>query len=553
MDSPSRRSRRLSNSSVQSSIQEEFRPDTPTKRSRRLSNTSVLSIQEETRAETPTKRSRRLSNTSVLSIQEETKVDTPTRRGRRLSNSSIHEDVQVETPTKRSKRISGSSLLKERVDTPIKLQRGMNKIEEEGEGVKKAAGRLDQLMAEEASLTPRRRSRRLSNTSITEEEGIAPVVAANKMVALDIIDEDAEEKEDISVPLKKRRVIAPICDLFDDDEVIVEPEVVETETIKEVEVNAEEIKTDDAFKPEEVAVPTVEEVPDVKLLDSTEESHDDSEEVVTKLDEKLLDTSEESNNATEDVAVVKPEVKELIPEKESETTEFAVDASNETTEVAVDASNETTEVAVDASNETLEKHIEVMPSVETVEKKAVAAEEDKDEQTSDKENSTSETKSDFEKAKLWTTQPMEDYFSHTQITKPKSNMLVKADIIPRQKPKSGKFWKAERKQFNNIKKDKGSRLTFDQRIKRKEDQAKSKELAELITNRKKQKKQEVREKLEKTKKQKEENEKKAEIHQVINNPNKMKKKQVQMLAKRDTLSEPVDDGYIPPADDYLPP
>merc|ERR1719508_722738 len=107
-------------------------------------------------------------------------------------------------------------------------------------------------------------------------------------------------------------------------------------------------------------------------------------------------------------------------------------------------------------------------------------------------------------------------------------MLVKADIIPRQKPKSGKFWKAERKQFNHVKKDKGPRLTFDQRVQRKEDQAKSKEIAELIINRKKQKKQELREKIEANKKQKEENERKAEIYQVINNPNKikrMKKKQ----------------------------
>merc|ERR1712080_64533 len=113
-------------------------------------------------------------------------------------------------------------------------------------------------------------------------------------------------------------------------------------------------------------------------------------------------------------------------------------------------------------------------------------------------------KSDFEKSELWLGQSMENYFSHTTIAKPKTNMLVKADIIPRQKPKSGKFWKAERKQFNHVKKDKGPRLTFEQRLQRKEEQAKSKEIAE----------------------------------QIINNPNKikrMKKKQLRMVAKRDTL------------------
>merc|ERR1719402_2031242 len=48
----------------------------------------------------------------------------------------------------------------------------------------------------------------------------------------------------------------------------------------------------------------------------------------------------------------------------------------------------------------------------------------------------------------------------------KGNLLVKPDIIPRQKPKSGKFWKAERSQFRAIKKDRGPRLTFQQRVKR---------------------------------------------------------------------------------------
>merc|ERR1711890_167002 len=59
-----------------------------------------------------------------------------------------------------------------------------------------------------------------------------------------------------------------------------------------------------------------------------------------------------------------------------------------------------------------------------------------------------------QKSELWLGQSMENYFSHTTIAKPKTNMLVKADIIPRQKPKSGKFWKAERKQFNLSRKTK---------------------------------------------------------------------------------------------------
>merc|ERR1712107_174643 len=40
--------------------------------------------------------------------------------------------------------------------------------------------------------------------------------------------------------------------------------------------------------------------------------------------------------------------------------------------------------------------------------------------------------------------------------------------IPRQKPKSGRFWKNDRRQFRRIKRDKGQRDTFEQRLKKKE-------------------------------------------------------------------------------------
>merc|ERR1712181_139587 len=44
------------------------------------------------------------------------------------------------------------------------------------------------------------------------------------------------------------------------------------------------------------------------------------------------------------------------------------------------------------------------------------------------------------------------------------NSLVAPKQIPRQKPKSGKFWKEGRSAFRSLKKDKGQRLTFDQRL-----------------------------------------------------------------------------------------
>merc|ERR1712113_203022 len=99
--------------------------------------------------------------------------------------------------------------------------------------------------------------------------------------------------------------------------------------------------------------------------------------------------------------------------------------------------------------------------------------------------------------------------------------LVAPKQIPRQKPKSGKFWKAERSAFRAIKKDKGQRLSFEQRLALKEE------------------KEEMRKKIEENKAKKLENERKAEQFQVIKNPAKikrMKKKQLRQLEKRDTLA-----------------
>ena len=110
--------------------------------------------------------------------------------------------------------------------------------------------------------------------------------------------------------------------------------------------------------------------------------------------------------------------------------------------------------------------------------------------------------------------------------------------IPRQKPKSGRFWKGERAQFRQIKRDRGQRPTFEQRLKLKEEKMRNQELAELMKNRKKQEKEELRKRIEENKAKKLENERKTEQYQLIKNPAKlkrMKKKQLRMLEKRDIL------------------
>merc|ERR1712137_332702 len=111
--------------------------------------------------------------------------------------------------------------------------------------------------------------------------------------------------------------------------------------------------------------------------------------------------------------------------------------------------------------------------------------------------------------------------------------------IPRQKPKSGRFWKGERSQFRQIKKDKGQRLTVEQRVKMKEERQRNQELAETLNQRKKQAKEDQRKRMEENQEKRLENERRTEQYQIIKNPAKlkrMKKKQLRMLEKRDILA-----------------
>merc|ERR1712141_458313 len=102
------------------------------------------------------------------------------------------------------------------------------------------------------------------------------------------------------------------------------------------------------------------------------------------------------------------------------------------------------------------------------------------------------------------------------------NSLVAPKQIPRQKPKSGKFWKAERSAFRAIKKDKGQRLSFEQRLALKEEKVRNRDLAKTLLEQKNQKK-EVMKKIEDNKAKKLKNERKAEQFQVIKNPAKIKR------------------------------
>jgi len=111
--------------------------------------------------------------------------------------------------------------------------------------------------------------------------------------------------------------------------------------------------------------------------------------------------------------------------------------------------------------------------------------------------------------------------------------LVKT--IPRQKPKSGRFWKSERIQFGSLKKDKGKRIDLPLRLKMKEDKERSRDEANALILAKNKKKEEFRLKIEEAQKRKAENARKSEVVQIVKNPNKIKRMKKKDLTRRDIL------------------
>jgi len=106
--------------------------------------------------------------------------------------------------------------------------------------------------------------------------------------------------------------------------------------------------------------------------------------------------------------------------------------------------------------------------------------------------------------------------------------------------KSNRPWKSERDRFRSVIKTKGLKHSLKQKNRLKEDKVRAKLLEKSLKDATLKQKEDLRARQEENKKRREENEKKSEVYQEVKNMSKLKKmrkKQVKMLQKRDTVKK----------------
>merc|ERR1719239_970956 len=402
------------------------------------------------------------------------------------------------TPGRRSRRLSGECATLAAAGTPVR-RRLLDSVTGSPSRIGSPARKTRRVSGgEERTSTPSRRSRRLSGCSADgDEEEVQPAPPTIPDPIEEVEEEDIEEQA-------------------------------ESEIVKKIESEGGEVATE---------------------LDDKNGVGNKLE--ITERDEKLEETEQDE----------KLEETELVKKGEGEKPEDGK-ASSENSEKAETVAPEDTKDNVDESNESGSQGEESNPEdemeVEQVDEKVeIESEKSKTEETtsegeSEKENAPAKEVNSLEEVAVESTK--DDSFSsaacavigstNALVSSLRQEMaarkcLVAPKQIPRQKPKSGKFWKEERSAFRSLKKDKGQRLTFDQRLAMKEEKVRNRDLAKTLLEQKNLKKEEMRKKIEENKAKKLANERKAEQFQVIKNPAKikrMRKKQLRQLEKRDILA-----------------
>ncbi|KAF7274482.1 hypothetical protein GWI33_012866 [Rhynchophorus ferrugineus] len=113
----------------------------------------------------------------------------------------------------------------------------------------------------------------------------------------------------------------------------------------------------------------------------------------------------------------------------------------------------------------------------------------------------------------------------------------KKDAVIKGQPRSGRFWKSERKKFSSVVKSKGLKSTLERRKAQKEKFQRIKEASDQLKAEKKEQEEARKQRRRENMQRQEENRKKSEVVQVVTNTKKlkrMKKKQLRFIEKRDT-------------------
>ncbi|XP_066143204.1 coiled-coil domain-containing protein 86 [Euwallacea fornicatus] len=118
-----------------------------------------------------------------------------------------------------------------------------------------------------------------------------------------------------------------------------------------------------------------------------------------------------------------------------------------------------------------------------------------------------------------------------------NNMSKPSTHIVKGKPKSGRFWKSEKKKFSSLIKSKGLKSSFERKQVLREKLLKVKEASKDRKAKKAEEEEMRKQRRRDNLKRQEENRKKSEVVQVITNTKKLKKikkKQLRFIEKRDT-------------------
>lgn len=136
-----------------------------------------------------------------------------------------------------------------------------------------------------------------------------------------------------------------------------------------------------------------------------------------------------------------------------------------------------------------------------------------------------------------------DTVEDAEVKKPNEKSKKKTSYlmpeIPKGKPKSGRIWKEQKTRFSSLVKTRGLHLSLKKKQKLREELKHVKEMSREIKAQKAADKEAKKERRRENIRRTEENRKKSEVVHVITNTaklKKLKKKQLRMIEKRDTVN-----------------